>query len=278
MNPVRFIDVNGQKIACYESAGKGKTIFFVHSNSTSALLFKPQFEGSLGKKYRLIGIDLPGHGQSAPATIPEAIYSLPGYANIIIEAATILHAEDAIFLGWSLGGHILLEAVERLHKAKGFIIFGTPPLGNPAQMEKAFISGPSMSNIFKSKLADEEIKEWVRTQFSPEAGIEIPSCFGDEIKCTHGDAREYLGKSIASLKYRDELEAIENINVPFAILHGENDSCINLNYLKKIKSPSLWRNEIQVILGAGHSPQWEKSEVFNTLVEEFVDDVNHYHE
>jgi pimeloyl-ACP methyl ester carboxylesterase len=46
--------------------------------------------------------------------------------------------------------------------------------------------------------------------------------------------------------------------------------------LKEIKSPSLWRNEIQVISGAGHSPQWEKSEGLNTLVEEFIDDISHY--
>ena len=275
MKPFRNIEIDGQRIACYESGGKGQTLFFIHSNSTSTLLFEPQFEGALGEKYSLIGIDLPGHGQSAPATNPEEIYSLPGYADIIIGAAKILDAEDAIFAGWSLGGHILLEASDRLHNAKGLMIFGAPPLGNPPQMEQAFISGPGMNNIFKARLSDEEIREWVATQFSLEPGIDIPSCFGVAIMSARGDARAFLGESFMNLRYRDELKAIENINVPLAILHGEKDRCVNLEYLKEIKSPALWRNEIQVISGAGHSPQWEKSAAFNALVGEFIDDL-HY--
>lgn len=275
MKPFQNISINGQNIACYESYGKDKTIFFIHSNSTSALLFEPQFAGALGKKYRLVGIDLPGHGQSAPATTPEETYSLPGYASIVIDAAKMLNAEDAIFVGWSLGGHILLEASVRLHTAKGFMIFGTPPLGNPPQMDKAFISGPGTENIFKSELNDEKIKLWVATQFSPQTRFEIPSCFADAIRNTKGEARAFLGESFGNLLYADELKAIENIRVPLAILHGEKDRCVNLEYLKAIKSPALWRKEIQVISGAGHSPQWERSEEFNALVEAFIDDVSH---
>jgi pimeloyl-ACP methyl ester carboxylesterase len=132
-----------------------------------------------------------------------------------------------------------------------------------------------MDNIFKSKLTDEEIEEWVAIQFNTETGIETPSCFREAIRLAKGEARTFIGESLRNLKYRDELKAIEKINTPLAILHGEKDRCINLEYLKEIKFPSLWRNEIQVIAGAGHSPQWEKSEVFNTLVEEFIDDINH---
>lgn len=272
MKPSRNIDINGQKIACYESGGQGQTLFFIHSNSTSAQLFEPQFDGALGEKYRLIGIDLPGHGQSAPATTPEAHYSLPGYAGIVVEAAKILGAEEAIFMGWSLGGHILMEAADRLPKARGFMIFGAPPLGNPPQMDNAYFSGPGMENIFKSELSDEEIKEWVATQFSPEPSIEIPACFANAIQRAQGDARALLGASFMGLRFRDELEAIQNITAPLAILHGDKDRCVKLDYLKTIKSPTLWRNEVQVISGAGHTPHWERTEVFNHLVEEFIDD------
>jgi len=273
MKPFRRIDILEQEIAYYESEGTGKTLFFIHSNSTSALMFKPQFEGTLGEKYRLVGIDLPGHGKSAPATTPEETYSLPGYAAIVIEAARMLKAEDAIFVGWSLGGHILIEASDRLHNAKGFMIFGTPPLGNPPQMEKAFISGPSMENIFKPTLTNKEIRNWVVSQFSPKTDVEIPSCFEEAIRQTKGEARILLGKSLQNLRFKDELKAIENINVPIAILHGEKDSCVSLEYLREINTPLLWRNEIQIVSDAGHSPHWEKSEVFNTLIEEFIKDL-----
>jgi pimeloyl-ACP methyl ester carboxylesterase len=39
--------------------------------------------------------------------------------------------------------------------------------------------------------------------------------------------------------------------------------------------PNLWRGEIQVITGAGHTPQWEQPESFNRLLREFIEDCNH---
>jgi pimeloyl-ACP methyl ester carboxylesterase len=37
--------------------------------------------------------------------------------------------------------------------------------------------------------------------------------------------------------------------------------------------PTLWRGEVQVIEGAGHSPHWERPERFNALLADFVADV-----
>jgi pimeloyl-ACP methyl ester carboxylesterase len=35
--------------------------------------------------------------------------------------------------------------------------------------------------------------------------------------------------------------------------------------------PTLWRNSVQVIVGAGHAPQWEKAQAFNALLDAFVE-------
>ena len=36
---------------------------------------------------------------------------------------------DAVFVGWSLGGHLLLEAAERI-SARGYFIIAAPPLAD----------------------------------------------------------------------------------------------------------------------------------------------------
>jgi pimeloyl-ACP methyl ester carboxylesterase len=61
-------------------------------------------------------LTLPGHGHSAPAA-SHAAYSLPGYAAVVTGFGRALGATDAVIVGWSLGGHIVLEAAPALPRA-----------------------------------------------------------------------------------------------------------------------------------------------------------------
>lgn len=112
---------------------------------------------------------------------------------------------------------------------------------------------------------------WASIQFAQ--GTDTPPSFGQDIRRTDGRAREYLGRSFGNLCYRDELKAVNELKVPLAIFHGEKDGCINLDYLKKLIMPTLWRGEVQVINDAGHSPQWERPESFNILLETFIENI-----
>lgn len=89
------------------------------------------------ERFRCLALDLPGHGGSASGRNPDA-YRLPGYASLLAGLVTELDADDAVLVGWSLGGHIALEAAERLPEAAGFVLFGTPPVGSPADVGRAF--------------------------------------------------------------------------------------------------------------------------------------------
>jgi|SRR5690349_13822097 pimeloyl-ACP methyl ester carboxylesterase len=74
------LQIGGQTIAGYQSQGTGRPILLVHGNSSSSRIWQKQLQGPLGSKYRLIAIDLPGHGASSPPPNPEQDYSGPGYA------------------------------------------------------------------------------------------------------------------------------------------------------------------------------------------------------
>src|ERR1019366_9619123 len=89
--------------------------------------------GAFGQRYRCLALDLPGHGRSAPAS-NHSIYSLPGYAATLAAFARALAAEDAVIVGWSLGGHTAIETAPSLPEAAGFLISGTPPVASAAQM------------------------------------------------------------------------------------------------------------------------------------------------
>ena len=92
----------------WDSQGKGHPVLLIHGNSASGEVFKKQFQSALGKKYRLIAPDLPGHGDSDVAVDTET-YSFPGYARVLAELINTLGLKKVTVVGWSLGGHIALE-------------------------------------------------------------------------------------------------------------------------------------------------------------------------
>ncbi len=263
------LQVGSQTIAFYQSTGTGPPALLVHGNSSSGLSFRRQLEGPLGDEFRLVAIDLPGHGQSEPAADPPSTYTLPGYASIVVGVAEQLGLEEAVFVGWSLGGHIVLEASDRLPKAAGFLIFGTPPIGFPPAMAEAFLPHPAINCGFKAELSEEEVEAYAAAFFAPEVQ-EIPEFFRADIRRTDGRARQVLGGSIGPGGYKDEVEVVAHLSAPLAILHGEREQLVNGAYISALTIPTLWRGAVQIIPEAGHAPHWERPEQFNALLGAFI--------
>jgi pimeloyl-ACP methyl ester carboxylesterase len=88
-------------IAVAETTGKGLPVVFIHGNSGSKEAFRKQFESDMGNVYRMVAIDLPGHGASSDAFEPERTYSLPGYADAVVEVLANMGIDRAVVCGWS---------------------------------------------------------------------------------------------------------------------------------------------------------------------------------
>lgn len=63
-------------VSVWDSQSKGPVIVLLNGNSACKEIFLKQFK-ELGEKYRIIAIDLPGHG-GADATDPKTTYNLGG--------------------------------------------------------------------------------------------------------------------------------------------------------------------------------------------------------
>ncbi|MGH6799681.1 MAG: alpha/beta fold hydrolase [Roseiarcus sp.] len=111
------IEASNGAIAVHVSAGHGPAVALIHGNSSSSRAFSRQLDGPLGKRFRLIAVDLPGHGESDDAKDQNA-YSLPGHARAVRAAVDALGLHEARFVGWSLGGHVALEMAPDLPRAR----------------------------------------------------------------------------------------------------------------------------------------------------------------
>jgi pimeloyl-ACP methyl ester carboxylesterase len=265
------ISVNGGQIAFRESTGQDRPVIFIHGNSCSSSTWSNILDGPFGQRFRCLALDLPGHGNSQKAKDPSD-YSLPGYAKTLQDFAESTDANNAVIVGWSLGGHIALEAAPHLSNATGFVIFGTPPIATADQMSVAFQPNPAMAFTFAPSITPDEARSYAEAFTAPRSSLDLGEIVAD-VQRTDGAARAGLGASLAEGRYADEVAIVNALNRPLAILHGEAEQLISLDYLRTLRIPTLWRDEIQLIPGAGHAPHLETPDAFTVLVTQFMADL-----
>lgn len=271
------IKIDGQQIAYLEnSAGQGgrgdRTVVFVHGNSSSANTWLPVVAGDFAHRFRCLALDLPGHGRSEPAR-DQDVYSLPGYASLITSFVKEVGGTEAVIVGWSLGGQIVLEAAPSLSDAGGFVIFGAPPVASPAQMAEAFLPNPAMGALFSAQVGESEAKLAAESFIAPGSALRTEEFISD-ILATGSAARTGLAASAAAGRFADEIAVIGALRQPLAIFHGADEQLVSLDYLRKLSFPALWRGEVQVIGGVGHAPHQEAPRQFARLLTEFIDDLS----
>jgi pimeloyl-ACP methyl ester carboxylesterase len=272
-------EIDGQQISYLKSpADQGSqddspTLIFVHGNSSSARTWLPVMHGDVGRRFRCLALDLPGHGQSAPAR-DHADYSLPGYAAVLTGFAQELGVPDAVVVGWSMGGQIAMEAAPMLSDARGFVIFGAPPVASPAQMAEAFLPNPAIGALFAEHVSESEAMLAAESFTAPGSPLDTGE-FVSDILATDGAARTGLQSSAWAARFADEITIVTELRQPLAILQGADEQLVSLGYLRKLDIPALWRGEVQVIQGVGHAPHQEAPQQFATLLTEFIGDLGH---
>ena len=255
----QIITYQHRKIRCYiQGALSQKIIIFIHGNSLSAQTFTEQFKGI--KNIPLLAFDLPGHGLSKPAAVPDNVYSVPGFVEVLKAVIAELGLNNYI-----IGGHIAIEAAEELKGAKGLVLFGTPPIGIPPALDKAFLPHEAAPLLFKETLTEAEVNILAESQ----TNALNKEMLKKAIQLTDGRVRSHIAASVGKGLFKNETEIMKNTTLPVAIFHGEQEQLISKEYIGGLTVPTLWKNKIHVITGAKHCPQLEQATVFNKLLTDF---------
>ncbi len=265
-----MIETPDGRIAAHELSGQGPAAVLIHGNSSSSRAFSKQLDGALGERFRLVAIDLPGHGASDDKKDP-ALYSLRNQGRSLRAAIDAVGLANAHFVGWSMGGHFALELAPGLPEARGFFIFGAPPFALPPAMELAFLPHPAMRVAFAETIDRDQAAAYVASFFAP-GFADIPAFFVEDVLRTDGRARAGIRAGIGSGGYHDETVIVRDLEAPLAVLHGVEDQLVNGAYFATLTMPTLWRGAVQTIPGAGHAPQWETPQAFDALLEAFLEE------
>jgi pimeloyl-ACP methyl ester carboxylesterase len=177
-----------------------------------------------------------------------------------------------VIVGWSLGGHIVIEAAPAMPVVAAFAIFGTPPVASASQLTDAFQPHPAIGVGMTSGITPEQARAYAACFTAPGSRIPLDE-FTEDILHTDGAARAGLSASIAEGRFGDQVAIVAALDRPLAILHGQDEQLVNLAYLRGLNIPRLWRSSVQLIAGAGHAPHQETPGEFSGLLQQFIADL-----
>lgn len=243
------------RLALVDSGGAGPAVLLLHGHSSCKEVFHFQVHGDLGRRYRMLALDLPGHGQSDDAADPAATYSVPGYADAACQALAGLGIARAAVIGWSLGGHVGIEMIGRFPGLAGVMAIGTPPVDTLASQET---------------WSEAEVVAYVGEKY-PAATPLLPVLL-QAARRADGRARSGVFQALLKGPGWDQCLVAETSAVPLAMVCGEFDASVNPASPPQAGYANLWRGEVLAMAGLGPAPFLEAPERFDFICGQFLDD------
>lgn len=240
-----------------------ETILFIHGNSLSSEYFTKQLGSNLNKSFRLIAIDLPGHGKSAKSEE----YSFPLLVETVHEFIKKEITSNLFIVGHSLGGHIASSLLNKVN-CSGIFIFGAPPISTPSDFSKAAHPNPAAAGFFKGELEKDEQTLMERCLFAENYKVEFS--LPETIALTDPNSRIGIASSIMNNEMLNEIEILDQNRERFKILVCFKDVLINADYILKLAQERSWQSNLFFLENSGHTPQLEQADLFNNLLFNFV--------
>lgn len=256
------VDSNGFKIY-YETCGSGPAIVFLHSFLCDGTQFKNQISALNG--FRIINIDLRGHGQSGECETSLTIQ------NLLEDVMAVLDNEDvqqAIWVGASMGGFIALRAaVYQPERVSGLVLIGTD-----AGEQVAF-----------KKMQDVALKFALKTFGAKKmAALLVPHFLGKTTQKSNRFLFEEYRDLFARMRVQSICSVINavmgresliskltEIQCPTLILVGEEDSSMPVSISKRMMD-GIPNSKMKIISKAGHLCMDEQPDATNAALILFV--------
>jgi len=119
------VDVGEGVQLYYEEQGRGPVLLFVHGMWGTCRFFREQIAG-LSERYRVIALDLRGHGRS---TMSLGDQTVPTYARDLRVFVKKLQLDEFLGIGWSMGTFVWWDYYLQFGVAglRGLVVIDQPP-------------------------------------------------------------------------------------------------------------------------------------------------------
>ena len=237
---------------------KAGTIILIHGNSSSSainehLLADDEFD------YSIVAIDLPGHGENQPSKDIEHYFIK--HINAQLKKTINNYQDELLLIGHSLGGHLAIHIANEIENLKGLVISGTSPLKAPLNLEEAFFQIPELKHMYTEHLDDEVVRKTIEIATHINSK-EILDRLTSDFQKTDPSFRSTLFKEIMSGLMPNEASLFQKLALPKYIITTEYEKVVNQTYVLSLDPEA----ENYMIKNAGHYPQLEQADEWNSII------------
>jgi pimeloyl-ACP methyl ester carboxylesterase len=237
----------------FTDQGQGKTLVFLHGFTESGKIWKA-FSGKLISEYRVIIIDLPGHGKSEGL---DCIHTMEIQAELVHHVLKARKIRKCIMIGHSMGGYITLAFAGKYPEMlKGLCLFHSHAFADTPQ---------DRENRERTIGIVEENKFSFITQFIPGLfPVEVREKYAADIDKLIRRAdkmqKENIIASLEGMKERyDQSLILKTTSIPVLFILGLKDSKAPLAKLWDMISLPAY-SESLILRDTGHMGYIEEPE------------------
>jgi pimeloyl-ACP methyl ester carboxylesterase len=247
----------------------GRAILFIHGFSQCRLAWSKQMDSDLAQEFRLVAMDIRGHGLSEKPR--DAYNDSKLWADDVQAVIQTLGLDRPVLSGWSYGGIIICDYLRFYGEDRigGINLVGAATkLGTDAALA---VLGPDLLATVQG-LFSTDVEESVRTM---QAFLRL--CVYQEP--SPRDLYFFLGYNMTVPPYvRQGLfsRALENddllpkIRKPVLITHGEKDALVLLTAAQQ-HAAAIRHARTSFYPDVGHAPFWEDAPRFNRELRAFAE-------
>ena len=244
-----------------------ETLILLHGYLETHYIFS-EFVELLEKKYRVISIDLPGHGLSGS---DNEVNSMDFIAAVVVEVMDKCKVEKAFVAGHSMGGYAAQACIELYpQRFKGLVLLNSVPFPDSEEKKAdrereisliqssmlgriAEISIPRMYDSENLRVLDEKIQETIEL------------CEAQDPQCIVASLR-------GMMKRKDYSSFIKGLagKTPTLFIYGDKDK---FNPIERVNAiiEEFQGIEIKVIPDTGHNSFIEEPQQTAAILHRFID-------
>jgi non-heme chloroperoxidase len=248
---------------------RGRPILFIHGFSQCWLAWDRQLTSELADDYRLVGMDMRGHGLSDKPREGYADSRL--WADDLNAAIQALSLDRPILCGWSYGPLAILDYIRHYGEDRisgVHLVSAITKLGSDEAMS---VLTPEFLNLVPAFFAT-EVEASVRSLESL-----LRMCFVEEPSAAelflmlgyNLSVPPYVRQALFSRSFNND-ELLSGIRKPVLITHGADDAIVRPVVVDQHKA-SLTHAQIHMMANAGHAPFWDDAAGFNRRLRAFAE-------
>ena len=242
----KFITAAGCALRVSDSGSGEKCIVLLHGYLEAIEVWEPLIK-LLKKNYRVVALDLPGHGISE---VKGEIHTMEFLADVVVGVMDALKIGKCTLIGHSMGGYVALAVAERYaQRLDGLVLFHSTP--NPDSEQKKTDRTREIELI-------EAGKKELLARISPGKGFAADNCerFADVIEdlselvgITEDDGIKALLRGM--MQRKDMNGMLRALPVPQLFIFGSKDEYINCETAAALTSGHP-QAKVVVLENSGH--------------------------